>query len=310
MILDNAISEPFVKILNFHNDFNRNIKSSVGALEFWKSKTGDAPTSKVTLPTGVEPWGPATHWSNPIAVAEKTGAFIAELGIVRAASALEDYITGADAELNRSNPNPVAVDAETSIKRLIVRLGIDPKTLVSLSAVTEFFDIARNCIVHRSGRANQELVDLAGDNAFQTALAGLPKRKGKWRPSVPSMKKGDPVVWQPRHAIMASDVFFKIAREIDRSVVASLKEAGMVRMAAHWCFFDGTTARCSAKRDAQTMVRSLLADRYCAEDVSQAETITHLKSIGKWEACLKAYTARFPASGLLRDQRKTSAKKR
>lgn len=34
MNLENAISEPFVKILNFHNDFNRNIKAAVGALEF------------------------------------------------------------------------------------------------------------------------------------------------------------------------------------------------------------------------------------------------------------------------------------
>jgi len=310
MDLQNTITEPFVKILNFHNDFNRHIKLSVGALEFWKASAMAAANGiSMTLPTGSEPWG-ATHLKNPKDATEKTEAFIAELGIVRAASAFEDYISGADAELNRAKPNPDAVVADSSHARLMARLRIDRAAITNLLTVAEFFIVARNCIVHRSGRASSELAALSANESFRKALATTPKRKGKWRVSIPLVEAGIPVSWQPRHAIMASDAFFKLAQALDDQLVESLSAVGIVRMAAYWCFFDTNPAPCVAKRDAQTMIRSQLADRYSVNDASEGETIAHLKSIGKWDACLKEYVRRFPNGGRVRDQKKSAGKKK
>lgn len=305
MNLQDAISEPFVKLIQFHNGFNRNIKSSVGALEFWNATIkGIGSAALTTLPTGKEPWGAATYWKNPEAAVETTEAFITELGIVRAASAFEDYITGADAELNRGNPNPAPSNGNTSYDRLIDRLSMSETAIANFLRVVEFFIVARNCIVHRSARASRELVELSQSADFANALAGWPKRNGKWRVSIPVIEKGRHVAWQPRHAIMASDAFFKLAQAIDAALVANLQPQGMVRMAAHWCFFDDNPAPCAAKRNAQIMVRSQLADRYFVKALTEGDTVSFLKSVGKWDDCLKIFSTRFPKGARLRDQRK------
>ncbi|MGV1901563.1 hypothetical protein ACQZ6V_14845 [Agrobacterium sp. 22-3674b3] len=303
MNLENAISEPFVKILNFHNDFNRNIKAAVGALEFWKTSSSASATT-ATLPTGSEPWGPVTHWKNPTDIAGKAEAFVAEIGIVRAASAFEDFQTGLDAELNRARPNPTSVEADAVTERLLSRLRISPATIVDVTKVVEFFDVARNCIVHRSGRASPALAELSVSKDFQNALAKWPKRAGKWRVAIPSIIDGMPIEWQPRHAIMASDAFFKLAKLMDASLVTAVGELGIVKMAAHWCFLDENPVPCPAKKNVQTMVRQQLINRYFAADVEEGLIIGHLKSIKKWDACAKEYERRFPKGGLLRDQRK------
>ena len=54
---DAVISEAFVRLLAFHNSFNRNIKFSFGALSFMAEPRADTEGSHAfDLPTGTEPW--------------------------------------------------------------------------------------------------------------------------------------------------------------------------------------------------------------------------------------------------------------
>ena len=94
-----AISEPLVKLIAFHNAFNRNIKVSFGALEMLSGvSAGDATVGPIALPTGTEPWGRETRWRNLAGPIKEAASFLAEIGLARATAAFEDYLTGAKAE--------------------------------------------------------------------------------------------------------------------------------------------------------------------------------------------------------------------
>jgi len=295
--LQNARSEPLVALAAFHTQFNRNIKFSFGALTSLR-KGADASRGTedepITLPTGGEPWGPATKWRDVDSMLKRTEAFIAELGLVRASSAFEDYLTSATAEFDRANGDPEAVACNGPRERLMARVGVTAAEVDDETTMVDFFECARNCIVHRSGRASPELAERAASEQLHSVISRWPRRVAIWKVGLPDIKEGEPIAWKPRHAIMASDAFYRLGVLLDRGLVRALGTDGMVRMAAHWCLFSDVPAPCGAKLNAQVMVRSQLADRYRVTDVSQAETIASLRAVGKWEDALTAHARRFP----------------
>lgn len=235
MNLTRAITEPLVGLIDFHNQFNRNIKFSFGSIAHLQAQARTRPEGPISLPTGGEPWG-AMSWNDVDLMATSAETFIAEMGIVRAASAFEDYMTGALAEFDRAMGNPAPVEADTSVSRFITRLGCKLSGLERQLFMWDFFEVARNCIVHRSGRANAELARLASSEKLRQTVASWPKRTGKWKVALPDVVSGEVVRWQPRHAIMASDAYYCLVTALDRHLIGVLGERGVVRMAAHWCF--------------------------------------------------------------------------
>jgi hypothetical protein len=65
-----------------------------------------------------------------------------------------------------------------------------------------FFDVARNCVVHR---ASSELAASCAAQAFLKIARSLAKTSWEMESAPPPIKEGDIVDWRPRHAIMASD---------------------------------------------------------------------------------------------------------
>lgn len=297
MDLDAAISEPFARLLTFHNSFNRSIKVSFGALSFVSDElaSGDG-VRAIALPTGSEPWGQTTRWRNLGGPVKDAAIFLAELGIARAAAAFEDYTTGAKAEFDRAGLSPVGVkkDGASALHGFDAVVGLGTKEMADLLRLAEFFDTARNCVVHRSNRANAQLAKLRADPALDETLSRWPKRIGKWSVSLPPVVEGHAVEWRPRHAILASDVYYRAAVALDRVLVEKMGPAALVRMAAHWCFFADPPAPCLSKHSSDIMVRAQLQDRYKVRSLTIAETIAVLREIGQWDAVRAAWDKRFP----------------
>jgi hypothetical protein len=61
-----------------------------------------------------------------------------------------------------------------TLARLIGLLGIDVDSMADLSQMVQFFDVARNCVVHRSGRASKQLTELAHGAVGRPAPAHRP----------------------------------------------------------------------------------------------------------------------------------------
>lgn len=297
MDLNAAISEPFARLLAFHNSFNRSIKVSFGALSLLSDQrtSGDSSTA-VSLPTAGEPWGTTTRWRNLDAPVKDAAIFLAELGIARAAAAFEDYATGAKAELDRAGVSPAGVKANgtSALHGFDAVVGLDTKDMADLLRLAEFFDTARNCVVHQSNRANALLARLRSDPALEETLGRWPKRIGKWSVSLPPVVEGHVVEWRPRHAILASDVYYRAADALDLVLVEKMGPAALARMAAHWCFFADPLAPCTSKHSPEVMVRAQLQDRYKVKSVTIAETITLLREIGQWDTVRAAWNKLYP----------------
>jgi hypothetical protein len=287
MDLSRAVSEPFVSVIGFHNSFNRNIKFAFGAIAAIEPPSDGL----LELPTGGEPWGETTLWKNSTAMKGNASQFIAELGIARAESAFEDYLRGVTAELDRAGIQIPASFPPQIGPSIDSRIQIPAQALTTLASLREFFDCVRNCVVHRSGRASNNLAALASSNALGTALLTWGKRRVGWSVSIPSITPGQIVPWQPRHAILASDVYYRFAMLIDRQLVTVLGPTHFAKMAAHWCLLADSKVPCSAYRSPEAMVRTLLQNRYKAKGTTQAGVIAALKATGCWQQCRDAYRA-------------------
>lgn len=293
MDLSRANSEPVIWLIDFHNQFNRNIKITFGSLA---KLDGDAvgAADVVELPTGGEPWGTATKWRDLDRRVKDVASFIAELGLVRAASAFEDYLTATQAELDRCGGDVACGEADTSLTRLIGRLGVDMPAIADMKEMVDFFDVARNCVVHRSNRASGQLAEIRQSAEFAAVLVRWPRRIAKWHVSVPNVENGTIVEWRPRHAIMASDAYYRLGVALDRALVDRLGEAGLVNMAAHWCLLAEALAPCQAKINPETMVRSQLMTRYRVRGVELGEVVQHLRQSGRWKNVRAAYARKYP----------------
>ena len=296
MDLSRAITEPAVRLIDFHNSFNRNIKISFGALEVVATSNDIREGELVSLPTGSEPWGRATRWRSLEGPVKEAVSFLAEVGLGRATAAFEDCLTGAKAEFDSAGllAHDAGSTGSSALRRLDTVLGIPRQDIEDVVRMVEFFTVARNCVVHRSNRASEQLASLRADPILADTVARWPKRVGKWVVTLPDVVEGKPVGWRPRHAIMASDAYYRCAIALDRKLVTLLDEGGLVRMAAHWTFFADPPVTCPAKLDASTMVRTQIMQRYRVRSASLADTIAALRAVGKWDGVLTAFNKLYP----------------
>jgi hypothetical protein len=104
-------TEPFSRFHDFHEEFNRAIKVTYGALLRLQEHCEET-TELISLPIEDEPWGipwpvataaeKKTVWHDPTNDIEFAKLFLAEMGIVRAFSAFEDLLTSVQAEYDRT----------------------------------------------------------------------------------------------------------------------------------------------------------------------------------------------------------------
>ena len=311
MDLSRAISEPMARQIAFHDTFNRNVKLTVGALvRYGEQSPSNPPPGEGILPRGGEPWGVRGKWRNLHAAIPDAEAFISEIGLVRAASAFEDYLIGVTAELDRWEDRARALgrapeprrregeepddteEAVRSLSRVAKRLGVDMAELAADVTMVRFFEAARNCVVHRSGRASGSLAEMQASGDMAEALRAWPRRIGNWTVGVPDVAEGGAVAWQPRHAILSSAVYYRCAKSLDAAVVSALGREGVVTMAAHWGLLDDNPAPCDARINAKSLIRTLLMGRYCVRDASIPEIVDILRSAGMWADARKAFEDR------------------
>lgn len=128
-------------------------------------------------------------------------SFISELGITRASSAFEDYVSCAIDECNRGNIKLHPEGTKAPLRQLLARLDLGTDAFSDNLRMYEFFEVARNCIVHRLGRATTHLIELASSQEMKSLLGRWPKRAGKWLVVLPNIRPDEVVPWQPRHAL-------------------------------------------------------------------------------------------------------------
>jgi len=308
MNISSANTEPFHLFHRFNEEFNRNMRIAVGALGVVTQMKSTGVAEKVLrLPTLGEPWGAHTLWKDVAKEVPGTKRFLSQIGIVRVFSAFEDLIIGAKGEFDRNARLRGLEDSRNASQDVLIfynELGWDAKALKCLTPLFDYFVVVRNCIAHQSGRANGTLVALDGSGGLKKCLQGWQSKRNKKLPPLPVVTVGKEIPLLPRHAILASEVCYRIASDINKKLRQSLGTEGLVYMAAYHALLSDDRIQTNAKRFPESLINIMLTDRYRIEVDTKSEVIAILRSIGKWDEYRKAFERLFPKRDTVKRPRK------
>ena len=291
MDITSASTEPFHRFHRFHEEFNRNMRISIGALGVVANMTPGSHGNPTKLPTLGEPWGSHTLWSDVAKKIPGTKRFLSQIGVVSVFSAFEDLLVAVIGEVNRNGSlcGDAPKKGSLDITKLYDELAWDRSALEKMLPAFLYFAVLRNCIAHQSGRANQELVDRAGKSDLIKCIKSLHGKNGKRIPGLPNIAIRKDIPLLPRHAILASEICYRVALDIDEKLRNALGVNGFVYMAAYHALLSDERIPTNAGRFPESKVNFLLTGRYRARLADKSEVIPILKSIGKWQDCRAAF---------------------
>jgi len=309
MIIKNAHTEPFWRFHRFHEEFDRNIKVTFGALHLFSQSTfvevGKA-SDLAILPTGDEPWGEHTKWKDPKRVSGHAATFLSQMGLVRVMSAFEDFLVSVRAEHDRylsligatTKQSPKTReegdDDGGSLGQLFTQLGWSIDPIEFLVPLFDYLSLARNCIVHRSGRASEAFVKHAESPGLATCLSEWPSARGKKLPLLPTVERDQEIPFLPRHSVLATDVCHRAAHHLNAKLASFLGKPGIVYMAAYHTLLADERIPTKAKNSAESLVNYALVGRYRIEDLNSTETVPILKKLNRWSQCLRRFEELYP----------------
>lgn len=299
MDLSNAESEPYVRFRRLRAEFDRNIRVAYGGLQELRtaSLAEGGGFQSVPVPSGEEPWGKTRNWKNVPDLTARSARFLAQMGLVHVMSAFEEFLGDIKTEHDRfaiasgnlpEQPDDEDADEQT-INRLCGSLGWSPRPIAPIAPLFEYFTIARNCIVHRSGRASRALVRISGDALFLEAAANWTGESGRPLPAFPQIELNREITFLPRHAVLASIVCNRLAHHFDRRLVDYLGEIGAIYMAAFHALLSDDRPQYFKARSADIVVRRALCERYRVKGVHLPEVIAALKGLDKWRSCYRRH---------------------
>jgi len=310
MNIQSANTEPFYKFLRGQENLGSNIKLAYGALHAIVENEGATLPQKeiglIALPTGDEPWGnPKTHWRTIKRRVPLVREFIAQMALVLVTSAFEDFVSNVISEHNRYSgfsgkqppPRPLSNQENESrdpLRHLYSSLQWDAKPIQYLLPVYDYFTLARNCVVHRAGRASDTLIEVASSSLLRDCLENWPSRPGKILPQLPQIQRGHDTPFLPRHAILFSEVCQRAAREIDARLLEYLGVDGIVYMAAYHGLLADDRIKTSARRSPEQIINLMLTQRCRVAVPDKYEVIGILKRLNTWNRCRSKYNKLFP----------------
>lgn len=307
-----ANTEPFYRFHRFNEEFNRNMRVTIGALAFVsnKAETDAADGKQMTLPTDGEPWGDETKWNDIGAVVTTSKTFVSQIAVVRVMSAFEDLLISTKAEHDRYsmfcrfNKEPVVSPDEDDIGllKLYTQLEWGTNNIATAMPLHQFFVILRHCIVHRSGRASSSLCRTAASSALANCIKDWHSDIDKSLPTLPTVEEGREFSLLPRHAVLANEVCYRISRDINTQLRNFLQEPGILYAAAHHSLLADDPvmwhdpAFKNAARTAQAIINLALTCRYLVSLADRDEAVSRLSKMGLWKVCLAAFDRHAPAS--------------
>lgn len=304
MNIQGANTEPFYLFRRFHENLGSNIKLAYGALQAISQNEGaklpDKGSRLIVLPTGGEPWGSNTHWRDVKRRVPLVRRLLSQMGLVLVASAFEDFLINVISEHSRyagfCGKETVAKgpSAGDTLRNLYTSLRWDIKPIEYLLPLFDYFILARNCIVHRSGRASKAFVEHLESTLLGDCIEAWPSKPGKRLPQLPQVREGRDIPLFPRHAILFSEVCHRAAVEINSLLSGFLGVEGTVYMAAYHGLLADDHVQTNARRSPEQIINFILTDRCHVPVPDKYEVIQILKGLNKWKQCLTKYNKLYP----------------
>jgi hypothetical protein len=261
-----ARTEPFVEFLEFHDAFSQQYKASVTALAL---VVNGAPAIRDAFVEKMPSHWRAHHdWSDVSSVVGRCLVDTNRLAIVQVHSALDDFLVALRASHDRWREKVNtriprwkgdSGDPDEPLWKAATGLGLDATDLLRWQPLLSYFRVMRNCIVHASSRASDELVQRSTAAALDRLLAAWPKRPRTTAPRIPEFRSNRPIKISHKDVILCLDAARRACSSINANLLAFLGTAGMVHAAAHFSVLDKklTTLRTGYRTAARAIGHTL-----------------------------------------------------
>jgi hypothetical protein len=176
------------------------------------------------------------------------------------------------------------------LRNLFSSLGWHLKAIQYLLPLYDYFMLVRNCIVHRSGRASQTLVEIGKSKLLADCIASWPSKRGKKIPDLPELQVGTEIPLFPRHAILFSEVCHRAATQINVLLSGFLGIKGTVYTAAYYGLFAEDRIQVNDNKSPEQVVNSILRRRWSVVVPHNHEAIRVLKGLDIWTDCREKFS--------------------
>lgn len=323
MRIEDANSEPFWGFHHTREELDRTIKLATGAIrEFQRNAakaTNPAAIVKDAVASSGEPWGNRFTLKKPALQIDNTIIHLSGLWVSAFVSAFHYFLDGVVAELNRwaetkgeNAPAAPKTDFQGNIalRPLYMRNSWDASAIDKLLPAYQFFETMRNCVVHRAGLASPSLAEQAKSEELAQSLLKLPAKQGRGvrtLPEIPKIVDGIRVSILPRHSILASEVCYRLAVDVNQRLVSTLGTKGIIWMATyHSIMATEHPARASLHHFPEDAIVTFLHNRYRVPEPRKENCINSLRAIGKWDTVKDRFRDLYPGSHFAKSARPSS----
>lgn len=303
----------------FHTRFNATLKVTTCGLEHLRREVDHSGGSQVLnaiLRETNEQWNPGMMLSRPVEVIDYALRDQSLLGIAHVFSAFDDYITRSAADLDSwesllskraatTAPSPAARGASDEdgrsvdpLKSFAKRIAFEGD-LTDRAPIEHYMRLVRNCAVHREGRASTALVACAESDELIRCHTGWSAHPNRPLPQLPALALGKHIEVRPRHAILATNVCFDIARALDTHLVQAFGADGITFLAARDALLRGRFEEWDgAYRSPEAVVAWTLKRVHHANDFRTEEIAPMLKRLGVWDERRESYRKTCARNGV------------
>jgi hypothetical protein len=271
-----ALLESFVRFIKFHNQFNETVRVTLASFIALRDRV-DKPDGidflNKVIKSAKMPWGESPRGLEGVKLIDLVKTNQGQLSIIEVVSAFDSFtldfvenltqfsshLRSAGKPFNHAHTmvicdhaNPVEFSRccqaaaiqycdnhrlYRRIEDLTNDLGITNPEIQSLLPFFHYFRLARNCFAHYGGRANKEIVEHSQSKSLTNSINHWNTATRKEAPKLPALSFGQPIELTLVHAILASAVCFKIAKELNYNATNLLGAEGFIHMSAFYSLF-------------------------------------------------------------------------
>lgn len=303
MDLSRAQLDAFRGLHYFHENLSIHIKSSTAGIILLADAAGTNidPRHMGELIRRSHPaWNSPPVHQLDLDIYKRIYCSVGTYAIVAIFSALDDFLTGLEADISRfeAEGNPVARqpkvadnDQAEPIETLYNRYSWPTTGITSVLPALKYFRLIRNCLAHRSSRASLALSDHSKDHAFQAGMKGLLERSTH---SAPTYERNEEIFVDPTLAICCSDVIRTIAADCNQKCLKLLGRDGFLLLV---CQNLDNRQKCStaAYKSPEAVLNLALIERYRVGVADKYEAPKEVQRLGLWKDFYKSFQTNYKA---------------
>ena len=326
MDLSKVQTEPFIGLIEFHNEFNKSVKVTtalnntkrIGESWFFGTKR----ISKMIDKTG-NPWGKGRKIPEISSLIDNVEIDYSGMALVQVMAYFESYLVNvlssaiqfipsfrlteyAHQHIENTNPELFFYcctekaeqkawqkKAKRFINTIENDLNISDPDFVKLKPLFHYFRTVRNCFGHSNGSANQEYVNYSTSTEFSNAILYWNLLSNNDAPILPVVSIGNKIDLHVTNSIHASALCYKLGSIINDALVTKLGDEGMIRMAIYYstqCSYHKYQA--NNHKHAENAVANFLR-KY---NINQKKDQTRIDMVnyGLWEDCKLHFRGKYP----------------